>query len=203
MKSSVILRILSAAGLACGGMMLASASLAKPAYAQLTESDRVGIPSAPQSSVITLPTAAAGATNEASSDQVDGGEAVPTEPVTPSSPPLPEAGMQAIATAIPINGLLSVAIVNNTGTAVIYEVIGDDLIGNTKKRSLLLNESAVLRNVPLPITVTVAREDRELVDVTATSFEKGILEISLEPDPSPNNTQGTIRIQADGQVLAN
>lgn len=198
MKLSVILQRLSALGLACGGLMLASASLAKPAHAQLTESDRVSRLSALQSSVLNRPTGATGISGETSSGQVGGMEAIPIEPVTPSSPPLPEAGRQAIATVTPVNGQLSVEILNNTGTAVSYEVIGD-----TSRRTLLLNESAMLRDIPLPTTITVVRQDKGFVGVAATSSENGMLKISLEPRPSPDNAQSAIRIQADGQVFAN
>lgn len=200
MKLSVILRRSSAVGLACGGLMLASASLTKPAHAQLTESDRVSRLRALQSSALTRPTGAAGISGETSSGQVGGVEAIPIEPstVTPASPPLPEAGMQAIATATPVNGQLSVELVNNTGTAVSYEVIGD-----TSRRTLLLNESAMLRDIPLPTTITVVRQDNGFVDVAATSSENGMLNISLEPRPSLDNAQSAIRIQADGQVFVN
>ena len=197
MKLSVISRRLSAVGLACGGLMLASASWAKPAHAQLTESDRASRLRALQSSVLNRPTGAAGTSGEASSGQMGGAAAIPAEPVTPSSPPLPEAGRQAIATVTPTNGQLSIELVNNTGTAVSYEVIGD-----TSRRTLLLNESAMLRGIPLPTTITVVRQDKGFVNIAATSFEDGVLKISLEPRPSLDDAQSAIRIQADGQVFA-
>lgn len=198
MKLSGILRRLSAAGLACGGLMLTSTSLARPAHAQLTESDRVIRLRDLQSSVLNRPTGAAGISGEASSGQFGGVETIPIEPVTPSSPPLPEADMQPIATATPINGQLSVEVVNNTGTAVSYEVIGD-----TSRRTLLLNESAMLRDIPLPTTITVVRQDNGFVNITAVSSEDGMLKISLQPRPSLDNAQSAVRIQANGQVFAN
>ncbi len=203
MKLSVIKKLI-ASGLACGGLMLVSASLARPAYAQLSESDRVSRLRALQSSVLNRPTGAAGSLGETGSGQVGDVEAIPAEPsaepstVSPSSPPLPEAGMEAIATVTPINNQLSVSIINNTGTAVTYEVVGD-----TSRRTLLLNEFAMLRDIPLPTTITVVRQDEGLVDVVATSSEDGMLEISLEPEASLDDTQGVIRIQSDGQVFVN
>ena len=200
MKLNAILQKLTAVGLACGGLMLAIASLAKPAHAQLPESERVSKLRALQSSVLNRPTGAADPLDETGGNQVGSPEALPVEPstVNPSSPPLPEASSQPIATATSVNGRLSVAIVNNTGTAVSYEVIGD-----TSRRTLLLNESAMLRDIPLPTTITVVRQDKGFVDVAATVSNDGMLEISLKSEPSLDNTQGVIRIQADGQVFVN
>ena len=118
MRLSVIQKLI-ALGLACGELMLVSASLARPAHAQLSEGDRVSRLRALQSSVLNRATGAAGA----SSGQVGGVEAISPEPsiigpstVSPASPPLPEAGREVIATATPINGRLSIALINNTGT---------------------------------------------------------------------------------------
>lgn len=200
MKLSVFLRKSTAVGLACGGLMLTTASLAKPAHAQLSEGDRASKLRALQSSVLNRPTGTADRLGGTNSGQVGSPEAIPIEPstVSPSSPPLPEAGVPATATITPINGQLSVAIVNNTGTAVSYEVIGD-----TSRRTLLLNESAMLRDIPLPTTITVVRQDKGLVNIAATISENGMLEVSLEPATSLDNAQAAIRIQADGQVFVN
>lgn len=64
-----------------------------------------------------------------------------------------------------------VSLVNNTGTSVNYEVIG-----NTSRRLLEAGESAVLRDIPLPSTITLVRPDDGLLQISALSTEEGTLE---------------------------
>ena len=115
-----------------------------------------------------------------------------------ASPPLPEDRSDAIAMVSPVDSQLAISLVNDTGTTVTYELVGD-----TQRRMLMMGESAMLQGVSLPATITVTREDNGLLDIIASSSEAGMLEVSLMPEASLDDTQGVIRIQEDGQVFVN
>lgn len=189
MKLSAIVQKLTAAGLACGGLVLVSASLTKPAHAQLPEGDRASKLRALQSSVLTRPLA----------DTVSP-VAEPSAPdtITPSTEPLPETLNEATATVTPLNNQLTISLMNTTGTTVSYEVLGD-----TSRRVLAAGESVMLQGISLPVTITTVREDNGFLNVTATSSIEGMLEISLAQSPTLDDDQSVIRIQADGQVFVN
>ncbi len=67
----------------------------------------------------------------------------------------------------------------------------------------MMGESAMLQGIALPTTITIVRPDNGLLDISASSSEAGMLEISLMPEASLDNTQGVIRIREDGQVFVN
>ncbi|MCU0537648.1 MAG: hypothetical protein MUD14_27495 [Hydrococcus sp. Prado102] len=106
-----------------------------------------------------------------------------------------------VATVTPTNGTVDVQLKNNTNAVVRYQAIGySDYL------PLEGGEETVLRNIPLPATITFARQDDGFVEikpVTATSAE-GMLMVDLDEDREPlDSNQGTLRIQEDGTVLLN
>ncbi|MBD2307716.1 hypothetical protein H6G17_19805 [Chroococcidiopsis sp. FACHB-1243] len=119
--------------------------------------------------------------------------------VTPSAqPPLPEARANAIASVMPMDGNVNVRLKNNTNTLITYEAIG-----YTGRRSLPGGEEIVLRNLPVPVTITTVRQDDGLVDVTPIASEEGVLEVSLNESKNLDDNAGALRIQKDGQVFLN
>lgn len=221
MTFHTVLKKIGAVSFACGGFWLAVTPFARPAAAQTTAPSCPGIfyrepftsrVSAPAGCPLTeyqqrLQEPGVDDLGVGDSDQADtleelqssGGERVtPGAPVGSSVPPLPEERSDAIAIASPVDNQLSVLLTNDTGAIVTYEVIGD-----TSRRILMMGESDRLQGVPLPATITVVRQDEGLLDVVAESSETGILEFSLTPEASLDDTQGVIRIQADGQVFVN
>ena len=128
-----------------------------------------------------------------------------TEPLTPAppsagvtQPPLPEERSEPIATVMPMNGMVSVKLKNNTNTSISYEAIG-----HTQRRFLAGGEEIVLQ-VPTPVTVTMVRQDEGLLDVVPISTsDAGMLEVSLDEARNLDDNQGTLRIQRDGQVFLN
>lgn len=137
------------------------------------------------------------------SDQVDTLEELQTS-ITPggtvpsAAPPLPADRSDAIAIVSPVDSQLAISLMNDTGATVTYEVIGD-----TQRRTLMMGESAMLQGIPLPATIIVVRQDSGLLDISASSSEAGMLEISLMREASLDDTQGVIRVQEDGQVFVN
>lgn len=117
----------------------------------------------------------------------------------PVQPPLPEQRSQAIAMVMPTGGQVAVRLKNNTNVTVTYEAIG-----HTGRRLLPGGEEVVLRNLPTPVSVTMIRQDKGLLDVIPTSTsEQGLLEVSLDEAKNLDDNQGVLRIQRDGQVFLN
>lgn len=221
MTLKTILKKLSMTGAVCGGFWLAISPLAKPAIAQAGGSNCPNIfyqepftsrVSAPEGCPPTeyqqlLRGTQRGDLGVGDSDQASTleelqnsslatrtmGGAIPS-----ASPPLPEDRSDAIAMVSPVDSQLAISLVNDTGTTVTYELVGD-----TQRRMLMMGESAMLQGVSLPATITVTREDNGLLDIIASSSEAGMLEVSLMPEASLDDTQGVIRIQEDGQVFVN
>lgn len=99
---------------------------------------------------------------------------------------------------MPMAGSVDVKLKNNTNALVTYEAIGQ-----TGRRSLPGGEEVVLRNLPVPVTITTVRQDNGLVDVVPVSSQKGLLEVSLNESKDLDNNAGALRIQKDGQVFLN
>ncbi len=123
-----------------------------------------------------------------------------TPPTLPVKPPLPENRSQAVATVMPMNGTVSVKLKNNTNALVTYEAVG-----YTQRRVLAGGQETVLRNLPVPVTVTFVRQDKGFVEALPLSASKdGVLEVGLKEDASPlDSNQGVLRIQRNGQVFLN
>jgi hypothetical protein len=118
--------------------------------------------------------------------------------VTGSTPPLPEGWSQEIAIAIPVNNQLSISVINNTGTTVDYEVVGD-----TDRRELMMDDSVMLQGIALPTTLTFVRPDGGFVELLATTSQEGMLELVLTPTATFDNAQSVVRVQEGGQVFLN
>ena len=221
MTLNTILKKLSMTGAVCGGLWLAMSPLAKPAIAQAGGSNCPNIfyrepftsrVSAPEGCPPTeyqqlLRGTQRGDLGVGDSDQASTLEELQNSSlatrtmggaIPAASPPLPEDRSDAIAMVSPVDSQLAISLVNDTGTTVTYELVGD-----TQRRMLMMGESAMLQGVSLPATITVTREDNGLLDVMASSSEAGMLEVLLMPEASLDDTQGVIRIQEDGQVFVN
>lgn len=97
-----------------------------------------------------------------------------------------------------MDGTVNVRLKNNTNALVTYEAIGQ-----TGRPTLPGREEVVLRNLPVPVTITTVRQDNGLVDVIPVSSEEGLLEVSLNESKDLDDNAGAIRIQKDGQVFLN
>lgn len=119
--------------------------------------------------------------------------------VRPIQPPVPEARQSAIAMVKPMmDGKVSVTLKNDTNTPISYHVVS-----HTQTRILPLREEVVLREIPTPATITLVREDGGFLNVEPVATEDGMLTVSLDEKKKPDNNQGVIRIQSDGQVFLN
>jgi hypothetical protein len=122
-----------------------------------------------------------------------------TFPGTPeATPPLPETVRPAIASVNPIAGQVNLQLVNETGTTVTYQAIG-----LTEQRVLRAGEAITLRDLQIPLTVTMVRNDGGFIQaMPMSSAEAGTLSISLNRAATLGENQRTLNVQPDGQVFA-
>ncbi len=122
-----------------------------------------------------------------------------TATTLPVQPPLPEVRSEPIAMVMPQDGKVDVKLVNNTNAVVAYEAIE-----YTERRYLQGGESIVLQDLPTPVTVTMVREDRGLLDVIPVKQqEPGMVVLSLDESQSLDDNQGVIRVSSEGAVYLN
>jgi hypothetical protein len=120
-------------------------------------------------------------------------------PVNRQPIPYPESRQDPMATVIPTAGTVDVRLKNNTNARITYQAIA-----HTQPRILPGGEEIVLQDLPTPVTITMVREDGGLVKVMPISkSDSGVLAVSLDEKTSPDNNQGVLRIQRDGQVFLN
>jgi hypothetical protein len=125
-------------------------------------------------------------------------QTVPSQPPT-IQPPLPEQQQPPSATVIPMQGKVSVRLVNKTAANVNYQVIGD-----TNQRSLPGKSEVILRDLLTPVTVTIKRGDGGLLNITPQpSSTPGMLEAILSETTDLGTDKSTMRIQQTGDVFLN
>jgi hypothetical protein len=125
---------------------------------------------------------------------------VPTTsvPVSTSQPLLPTVEPAPIGTVQLQAGKVNVQLKNMTNTQVTYQAIG-----HTSQRTLVAKTDLVLQDLPAPVTITFLRPDAGFVRVTmATIAESGVLVLMLDEATSLSDSQTSVRIQSNGNVLA-
>jgi hypothetical protein len=118
---------------------------------------------------------------------------------TPSAIPTSFDNQQTSITRVtPSQGLISIRLRNNMGTMVTYQAIGE-----TSPRSLEGGQEILLRNLPVPITMTLQRSDGGLVRLMPmVSNQEGVLGVSVNAATGLNDSQLTLGIQSQGEVYA-
>jgi hypothetical protein len=102
----------------------------------------------------------------------------------------------SITRVTPSQGLISIRLRNNMQTMVTYQAIGE-----TSPRSLEGGQEILLRNLPVPITMTVQRSDGGLVRIMPmVSDQEGVLGISINAASGLSDSQLTLGIQSQGEV---
>lgn len=129
------------------------------------------------------------------------GNAQTTPTAQPATPPLPE--QQVAPTGIqvqPINGRVTVRLVNETYAPITYQAIGD-----TSPRTLAGRTSITLRNLRAPSTLTFDREDFGLLRVQprVVSTDPGVLEVRLSETTNLAVDRTALRVEANGAVSLN
>ncbi|MBD2104917.1 hypothetical protein [Leptolyngbya sp. FACHB-261] len=122
-----------------------------------------------------------------------------TQPSAPSSTAPPVERLQAPSAVVsPRNGQISIVLVNQTGTEVTYQVIGD-----TSERSLSAESTYTLRDLSVPTNMSFYRPDRGPLAVAADSPAPGELRLVFSRGPSFDVDRTSLTVQASGQAFLN
>lgn len=191
-------------GTVCGGLVLGLPTLPLVAVAQSINPCPQIYYEEPFNSTRSVPQGCP--PNAATQELLDGQGA--TNQVTPpatlpsnipaAQPPLPETQQRVVATVTPVNGSVSIRLVNTMGTGVTYQVIGD-----TNDRSLLPGSEITLQSLPTPVNVTFVRPDGGFVEVTPQTTGSGQLDVLLREAATVDLGTGILNVQEDGSVLLN
>ncbi|HHP7244282.1 MAG TPA: hypothetical protein ACFE0H_06315 [Elainellaceae cyanobacterium] len=116
-------------------------------------------------------------------------------PVTPS----PETLQDPVTMITTSPESVDIRLVNETGTMIIYQSIGD-----TEQRMLEGGSETVLRDIETPVTVTFTRPDSGLLMARPEfNIESGILDVILDETASLDEDDNAITIQESGEVYLN
>jgi len=122
---------------------------------------------------------------------------IPQPQSTPSVPPAPEQLQPPSAIAVPINGKLSIRLINRTGAKLIYQIISD-----TKERTLPGRTNINLQALKIPKTITFYRQDRELLRVRPQS-SPGLLTVTFTETTDLGFDKTVMMIERSGSVYLN
>ncbi|MEB3279870.1 MAG: hypothetical protein VKK42_13230 [Lyngbya sp.] len=111
-------------------------------------------------------------------------------------PPMPAAQMRTMGNINVDGSTVDVTLNNDTNAWVTYQVIG-----HTDDRLLYEGSGTELLNLPLPVTITVLREDAGLIDIQDMMADNGEVEFTLQEEGNLTGSEKTIRIQEDGTVF--
>jgi hypothetical protein len=113
-------------------------------------------------------------------------------PAEPDQFPLPSARVS------PVNGMVTLRLVNATNTLINYQVVG-----GTRERTLGQQSEAVLTEFPLPLTLTYQRQDGGLLLVFPQSTEPGVLEVRFQATSDFDKDTKSLNIPKNGSVFLN
>ncbi len=112
--------------------------------------------------------------------------------------PLPEQRQETLAVLSPVNGLVSVKLINRTLATINYEIIGD-----TTLRTLPGKSEVTLRGLMLPANVAFRRNDNGFLLVQGTVNKEGILELNMTETNVFDWDRTTLSIEENGSAFLN
>ena len=115
-----------------------------------------------------------------------------------TTPPLPEQRQETLAVLSPVNGLVSVKLINRTLATISYEIIGD-----TTLRTLPGKSEVTLRGLMLPANVAFRRNDNGFLLVQGTINKEGILELNMTETNVFDWDRTTLSIEENGSAFLN
>lgn len=109
---------------------------------------------------------------------------------------------EPIAVVMPTEGTIDVMLENDTNAAIDYQAMGF-----TENQTLEGGEKHTMVNLPVPVSIRLARQDDGFVKVLpiTDSDTSETLKVTLDEDPDfyDDENLGVIRIEADGGVFVN
>ncbi|MBF2075051.1 MAG: hypothetical protein IGS50_15010 [Synechococcales cyanobacterium C42_A2020_086] len=189
----------------CLGLIVPGAGLAVPSplnpcpgiyYEEPFNSTRIVPPGCPANAA----TQRIGASDGAMPSPEAVSPGAPTAPTgsVPVQPPLPETQQPISAIVTPMDGVVTVRLVNATNTVVMYQVLGE-----TQQRMLEASSEATLQRLPLPVNMTFVRPDGGFVTVTPQAGAAGTLDVTLNEAANFDVSRSALNIQNDGSVILN
>ncbi len=140
--------------------------------------------------------------NSSQSSTMDSGENYSSSQQTQSSviqTPSPQQQQAAVAMVMPIDGRVSVRLVNETNAPISYQAVGD-----TAPRTLQGKSSVMLQGLHIPATVTFHRKDNGLLMVRPQgSSQQGKLQLTLKETTDQGMDRSALRIEQNGAVFLN
>ncbi|MBD1887729.1 hypothetical protein H6F78_12760 [Coleofasciculus sp. FACHB-64] len=125
--------------------------------------------------------------------------APPTQPGAVIQAPAPEQLQSPASNVMPMNGMVNVRLINQTGDPITYQVLGD-----TNQRRLPGRDNITLQGLKTPVNLTFQRPNGALLRVVPqTSGEQGMLEVVLEETTDLSVDKNAMTIQENGNVLLN
>ncbi|MFB2839806.1 hypothetical protein [Floridanema evergladense] len=112
--------------------------------------------------------------------------------------PTPEQQQAAITSVRPVNGVVNLRLVNNSGADITYQVIGE-----TQPRYLTGNNNITLRSIDTPTTLTFYRPDGGFLFVNPRPVSPGVLEVRFDRTSSFSLDKSALTIQPTGAVYLN
>jgi hypothetical protein len=98
----------------------------------------------------------------------------------------------------PVGNRVSIAMINQTGAPIDYEVIGD-----TQYRSLGGTSEILLQNLSVPTTLTFRRQDGGLLQASLQTTAAGVLELRLSATTDFSRDRTALTIDRAGGVFIN
>ncbi|HEY9837953.1 MAG TPA: hypothetical protein V6D27_13775 [Vampirovibrionales bacterium] len=109
--------------------------------------------------------------------------------------PLPQNVQMPVAYVLPGNAPVAVEIINRTNTSITYEAIGE-----TRDRTLVGGEEAMLMDLQIPLTVTFERPDGGLIQARPEIIAPGEIRIYLDEAKSLDSDISNMRIEPNGNM---
>ena len=111
--------------------------------------------------------------------------------------PVPPAQLKEPTTTISLpKGQVNISLVNETGTVVTYQVLGD-----TAERRLPTNAKYTLRRLATPTDMSFYRPDRGPIDATVKATAPGELQLIFRRGPTFDRDNSFLSILDSGQVF--
>jgi hypothetical protein len=116
---------------------------------------------------------------------------------TPEDAPVPPNQLKAPTTTMVLPGSkVNISMVNQTGTDVTYQVLGD-----TAERRLSTKTKYTLHRLPVPTNMSFYRPDRGPIDASVQATSPGELQIIFKRAPNFDHDNTFLTVLDSGQVF--
>ncbi len=115
----------------------------------------------------------------------------------PQPAPVPPAQLKepTVTMSLP-KGQVNIALVNQTGTAITYQVLGD-----TEERRLPIDAKYILQRLSAPANMSFYRPDRGPIDATIQATAPGELQLIFKRGPDFDHDHTALTVLDSGQVF--